>query len=209
MPKKANVNLTLATYSERIEPQVRAVKLRHVHDTIRHLENAEGKLVEGGKAFVASVEEMRLAGVSWLAGSDKNQYDLYFYDWMETLVKPEQRKILNKEVVKTAIHFANVIKEPIEDLQTALPFVQKVGMAFAALRKKTRGIEDVHIPASEFAEFESSIKTLCVKLRKLEQQCPLESMDETALDVIIKEGQQVYEFVDKAIKLRKQKLIVV
>lgn len=205
--KTKKLEMSLATYCERIEPQVRHAKLRHIGDTIRHLEASQEKLIEGGKAFVGSVEEMRLAGISWLAGSDKNQYDLYFYDWMETLVKPEQRKILNKEIVKTAIHFANVIKEPIEDLQTALPFVQKVGMAFAALRKKKRGNENAHIPESEFAEFESSIKTVCAKLLKLEKAVSVESMDDATLDVIIKEGKPVYDFVDKAIKLRKQKLI--
>ena len=207
MSKKNKQELAIASYAERIAPEKRAVQIRHVHDTVNHLEKSEAKLIEGGKCWLDSVEEMRQAGLSWLAGSDKNQYDLYFYGFIETLVKPEHRKILTREIVKTAIHFATVIPEPIKDLQTAFPFVKKVGDAFQQLRTQKRGLENEHIPPSLFAEFESVAKTACAKLRALEKDFPIERMDANALDVLIKEWMPVYEKIDAAIKLRKQKMI--
>ncbi len=197
-----NITNDIATYAERIEPAKRMAKARHIQDTVTHIEKSRDDLIAGGRAFVSGVEELRLAGLSWLAGSDKNQYDLYFYNYAETLVEPEKRRLLTREIVKTAIHFATVIPEPIKELQIAMPFVQKAVMAFSMSKPVRRGIENAHVPPSLFAEFESLGKTACVKVRKLIGEYPLEDMNETELDVIIKEWLPVYEAVDTAKRLR-------
>lgn len=206
--KKAKTDNALAVYAERIEPEKRLVKQRHITDAQHHAENCRDKFLEGGKCWIDGVEELRQCGLSWLAASDKNQYDLYFYNYAETLVKPEQRTVLTREVVKAAIHFATVIKEPIKDLQIAMPFVQKAVNAFAMSKANRRGVENAHIPPSLFAEFESGMKTACAKLRKLMDDCPIDGMDENALDVIIKEGEPIHDAVEKAKLLRKRTVTV-
>lgn len=197
MTKKNN-----ASYDEEIAPAKRAARAKQVAGFIADVKASETALVECGRQGILGVNKMLAAGRKWIAAGDKNQYDMYFYDLAETLVNPADKKYLTRTIVKTAIHFATILTEPVKTVAEAAPHMQKLLFTFGLDTPGRRLLENEHPPRNIFSELVSEAKTACGYLRELELKSPIAEWDTMRLDTFIREWRPVMARYQEAVRIR-------
>ncbi len=137
-PAAAACDIAMATYDERVAPDKRAAVQESIASAIGHLKASREALLQSVSEGKRSINEMRLAGVDWIRAQDKNQFDMPFYDHADTLIAPADREFVTPEIVKTAIHLARQLPNPVKTEADASAHVQKVLFAFEILEKPAR-----------------------------------------------------------------------
>ena len=189
-------------YDERIAPARAAARKKNIEGFVADVKASETALLECGRQGIKSVNKMRDAGNKWIAAGDKNQFDMYFYDQAETLVAPGDRKYLTRNIVKTAIHLANVLVKPVQNVAEAAPHIQKCLFAFGLDTPGKRQIEDERPPRNIFSDLVSEAKTAFGYLRELEEKEPLVNWDAQRLDTFIREWLPITEKHKEAVQIR-------
>jgi hypothetical protein len=127
-----------ATYDERIAPKKREAALAGIETFVEDVRGAQEDLNSSVEFGISAVNKMASAGKKWQAFSDRNQFDMGFYNSMETLVKDADRKYVTPNIVTTALHLANVVKKPVKTVQEASEHIQKLMFAFEVVEKPQR-----------------------------------------------------------------------
>jgi hypothetical protein len=131
-------DISLATYDERVAPAKRAARDQSLKSFISHVKASMAATVESVEQGKKSVNEMRLAGMDWIQASDKEQFDMPFYDHVDTLITAEDRKFISPDVVKTALQLARALPKPVSTPAETAEHIQKPLFAFEVMARPER-----------------------------------------------------------------------
>lgn len=211
MSKKSKA---LATYAERIGPEKKKAQKIHVESFVRDVtagkvcfKNALELRAKMNAAGIKGLNHWWKAGRTWMRASDKNQYDLYFYDFaLETLLKPAEREHMTKEVVRVCLHLANILEQPIKTVEQGAPLMQKCFVALGWDENGRRLIEHEHPPRNVFSEMEGRAAESMMLLRELKSKVPVETFDKTQAETFLKIWTPIYDEIGKDIKTCKTRV---
>jgi hypothetical protein len=197
------------TYLERTAPDHVAAQRQNIESFVAD--------VKAGKACFSEALEFRKqmnargikginliyrAGLAWQRASDKNQYDFYFYDFADTLLRPEDRPHVTREIVKVALHLANVLSAPVTTVEQAAPLVQKCFIALGFEVAGRRQLETAHPPRNIFSELVSEAKTARAVLCELKTGKPITDWNTDELDTFLREWKPVVDDYEQVKRLR-------
>ena len=202
-PTKKNAVETL-NYDERLAPERRAAMEAAAEGFVSDIKKSKAALSECVNQGKLAVNSLRAAGLKYNLASDKNQYDLYFFNHFETMVRPEDRKLVTREVVKTAIHFAAVIENPVTSAAEAAPFIQKVQFAFGFDQPGKRQLENAHPPRNIFTELMNEAKTVDNLMGEWFSQKELRERDAEELDEFLRDWRSPVEKYQQVADARKK-----
>jgi hypothetical protein len=191
-----------ADYDERIAPARAAARQKIITGFVADAKASEAALLGSVRLGIKGVNKLRDAGLKWIAAGDKNQFDMYFYDLAETLVAQQDRKYVTRGIVKTAMHLANILHEPVENAAEAAPFIQKCLYAFGLDTPGHREVEEEHHTKNIFSSMVMQAKKAVGYLRAVEDQDPLPDWDSQRLDTFIREWQPIAAKHKEAVQIR-------
>jgi hypothetical protein len=198
-----------ASYAERTAPDKLAAQKQNIADFVADVKSGRACFAQAlelreqmNAAGIKGINHIYRAGKAWQRAADKNQYDFYFYDFADTLVKPEDREFLTRAVVKLALHLANTLPGEIKTVEQAAPLVQKCFIALGFELPGVRQIETAHPPANVFSELVGEFKSIDATWRKLDKECPIERWTTDQLDTALREARPVVERYERIKRLR-------
>ncbi len=197
------------TYNERAAAKRRKSQTTELAAFVTDVRAARASLVEAlehrtqmNRKGLQSVNRLRAAGLKWRVAADRNQYDMYFYDHAMTLIKPADKDFLTPQIVKTALHFAMVLKEPVTTAEQAAPLMQKCLYAFELEPRALRQLENEHPPVNIFNQLVKDAKSVMASIRDLEETRPMSEWQPDELDLFLREWKPVIEKYEEIARLR-------